>query len=198
MAARISDIGRAEKQSVSAEVLEVAHEEIAGLQRDVVRLQTWYDNLKAATAEKDDTIQSQSERIGDLVADVWRLEGQIQTQQAQVDGLQQQNENQEQTIRVQAETIVRMEALREQTIELLTDGNSAHVMILKGDIYLTRRQLAHLLGDAYQDLFDALENTPQNPSICPKEPPLAPETANVPGEPVGVHPAPNVRRAGGK
>jgi hypothetical protein len=44
----------------------------------------------------------------------------------------------------------------------------------------------------------ATQTTPQNPSICPKEPPIAPETANVPGEPVAVHTAPNIRWAGGK
>jgi predicted RNase H-like nuclease (RuvC/YqgF family) len=198
---RIADVGKAENQPVSVEVMEVAEEEIARLQRDVQRLQTWYDNLKAADAEKDDTLQSQSERIGDLVADVWRLEGQIQTQehyQAQIDRLTHRLENQAQTIRVQAETIARLETEQAQTIEMLKDGNSAHVMILRGDIYLTRRQIARLLGDAYQDLFNALENTDINRLMETKEPPLPPETANVPDVPVAVHTPPNVRRAGGE
>ena len=37
-----------------------------------------------------------------------------------------------------------------------------------------------------------LANTAQNPPICPVEPPVPTEAANVPREAVGVHPAPNV------
>jgi hypothetical protein len=84
-------------------------------------------------------------------------------------------------VAVEKELQARVRELEEnerKTLELLKDGHSAHVLILRGDIAVSRRQLAHLLGDAYQELFVKLEESgtqpeaPQNPPSLPQEPPV--------------------------
>ena len=53
--------------------------------------------------------------------------------------------------------VAELENNERKTLELLKDGHGAHVLILRGDIAISRRQMAHLLGEAYQDLFAQTE-----------------------------------------
>lgn len=74
--------------------------------------------------------------------------------------------------------VAELEADHERTWRCLRDGHSAHALILRGDIAVSRRQLAHLLGEAYQELFAKLEcgadtpKTPQKSPSLPQEPPV--------------------------
>ena len=55
-----------------------------------------------------------------------------------------QNENQARTIQVQAATVARLESETQEFIASLKDGLSAYKLVLRGDIYLTDRQIAAL------------------------------------------------------
>lgn len=162
--------------------------------------------------------ETHDERIGDLVADVWRLESEI----AQ---LQKRNENQAQTIRVQAETIARLEtvighaedplvvdmrevpAFKRYEVTRITKEGAKCKWTLGLRNYV--ETLPICVAEALMHLFP---NTPQNPPICPKEQPVAQNGENLPAAPniavespetansvaVPVHTSPQVRWAGGK
>jgi hypothetical protein len=164
---KLADVGKAENQPVSAKILK--------------------------TAEAMSGVITEAYTMQELNEEIARLQHTINEQAKQIDPLEHRLGNQAVTIKTQAETIGRMETEQAQTLEMLKDGNSAHVLILKGDVFVTRRQLAHLLGDAYQELFATLEEKPpQNPPICPIEPPLAQNGENVPAEPENATDSPNI------
>lgn len=200
-------VGQAQHQPVSPEIVGGTVEE---LEREIDRLQKQNENLTnalrwilqdlevrhLADSMSHSIYTSASRALGYPVGKVGKP--MLPDWDKEAADLVQQNENQARTIKGLTEMVGRLEEEQKTTLEMLKDGHSAHVLILKGDVYVTRRQLAHLLGDEYQKLFAALEeNTPQNPVICPVEPPVPTLTANVPREAVGVHAAPNVRIAGG-
>lgn len=87
-------------------------------------------------------------------------------------------EAQQQELARLARRVAELEENERKTLERLKDGHSAHALILRGDIAVSRRQLAHLLGDAYQELFVKLEESgtkpesPHNAPSLPQEPPV--------------------------
>jgi regulator of replication initiation timing len=155
MDVRISDIGGAEAQAISPEVIGSAvkeleqeivslHQRIADLVDEVWTLQSRNTELSRHNSEKD-------ERVRELVKCDWDA-------QAEITRLEKRLGNQARTIKVQAATIARV-----------------------------------------------VEGSDINRFISPVEPPLPTNTVNVSGsyktpqgEPVAVHPAPNVTIAGGE
>ena len=93
-------------------------------------------------------------KIAERIADIGRAENQpvdirvqgaaVEELEAEIDRLQHRLENQARTIKVQAATVARLESETQEFVTSLKDGLSAYKLVLRGDIYLTDRQIAAL------------------------------------------------------
>lgn len=123
-----------------------------------------------------------------------------------IDRVQHRLENQARTIKVQAETIARfqeqIESVSDTAWSMATQYHldwaekTLHLIAARcGAMYKydALRLVLETVKEAHVEIAKRREVLPtQNPPICPVEPPVPTEAANVPREAVGVHPAPNV------
>jgi hypothetical protein len=165
----INDIGRADAQPISPEVLEVAYQEIEQLQRTINEQAKQIDSLEHRLGNQAVTIKTQASTIARQEEVIGHAEEPLVVDMREVPAFK----------RYRVTRLTKEGARCEWTLGLRNYVVTLPVCVSEA--------LMHLFSD-----------TPQNPPICPKEPPLPTKTVNVSGEPVGVHPSPNVTIAGGE